>query len=160
MYSSIKLFELFLGRYLVCLFVCNWVHPHRSDALRLSRTGVCGKVLNSGSATEVTGITSFIVSILSRNFPSGISLSSDIDNQTEMRLCYQRLWANVLESRSDANRTRCSNLGDSTSDRAAGTPFAVCGFSHARNIIDGAAGSFQNADKQSERVMWLTGCLL
>ena len=49
-----------------------------------------------------------------------------------------------------------SDLGDSTSDRAAGTPFAVCGFSHARNIIDGAAGSFQIADKQSERVMWLT----
>ena len=46
-----------------------------------------------------------------------------------------------------------SDLGDSTSDRAAGTPFAVCGFSHARNIIDGAAGSFQIADKQSERVM-------
>ena len=46
-----------------------------------------------------------------------------------------------------------SDLGDSTSDRAAGTPFAVCLFSHTKNIIDGAAGSFQNADKQSEHVM-------
>ena len=34
-----------------------------------------------------------------------------------------------------------SDQGDPTCDRAAGTPFAVCGFA-CQDIMDGAAGSF------------------
>ena len=62
--------------------VCNLDHPHRSDALRLPITGTCGRVLIAGQPPKWPELQCFIVSILSRNFPSGISLSSDIDMQT------------------------------------------------------------------------------